>query len=143
MSIGTDWVEALHIIVVTMWMAGLFYLPRIMVYHAEVDVGTETDSVFRVMERRLLRYIMTPAMVVSIVLGLLLAIDTGHILSTWLHLKLLFVAALVSLHIFFWRCSVAFGRGCNRYSSTFFKFANEGVTIAFIAIVILAVTKPF
>lgn len=143
MDIGTDIVEALHIVAVTMWMVGLFYLPRLMVYHSAVETGSETDYIFRVMERRLLYYIMTPAMLVGITLGLILSLWTGHIVSTWLHLKILSVAILFLLHVFFWRCFAAFSEGRNQYSSTFFKFANEAVTLAFISAVFLAVLKPF
>ncbi|AHX11290.1 hypothetical protein NHE_0338 [Neorickettsia helminthoeca str. Oregon] len=95
------------------------------------------------MERRLFYYIMTPAMVASLSLGLILALATGHIVSLWLHLKFIFVGILVLLHIFFWRCLVAFREGRNHHPSGFFKLLNESVTISFIIIVILAVIKPF
>lgn len=142
-DIDHHWLEAFHIIAVTAWMVGLFYLPRLYVYHANAKVGSDVDQTFKIMEQKLLNYIMTPAMIVAASLGLLLALQTGHIYRPWLHVKLLFVLALVLIHVFLHFCRKSFEVGANRHSATFYKILNETVTLFFSIIVILAVLKPF
>jgi putative membrane protein len=141
--INHHWLEAFHIIAVTAWMVGLFYLPRLYAYHANATIGSEVDQTFKIMERKLLNYIMTPAMIIAIILGLILAMTTGHIHSAWLHLKLLFVFVLLFIHIFLHYCRKSFEFGKNKHSATYYKILNESVTIFFSLIVILAVVKPF
>lgn len=142
-KIDHHWLEAFHIIAVTAWMTGLFYLPRLYAYHANVKVGSELDLTFKIMEGKLLKYIMLPAMIVAMTLGLTLALQTGHIYAAWLHLKLLFVFILFLINMFLLYCHKAFCDGGNIYSSRFFKILNELITIIFMLIVILAVVKPF
>jgi len=102
------WVKSLHVISIIAWMAGLLYLPRLFVYHTGAAAGSETSETFKVMERRLLRAIMNPAMLSSLLFGALLLFDSGTDWSVgWLHVKLLCVAGLVWLHMLMagWRCS--------------------------------------
>ena len=145
MIFGIDhhWFEAFHVISVTAWMVGLFYLPRLFAYHSSLQVSSVTDKLFNTMQKKLLFYIMTPAMIFAVLLGLLLAFGTGHIYSGWLHLKLVFVLSLVLLHFFFWSCHNSFKSGANSRSATFYKIVNELVTVFFVAIVLLAYLKPF
>src|SRR5208283_4889773 len=97
------WLKALHIISVIAWMAGMLYLPRLFVYHAEASVGSETSATFKVMERRLLKAIINPAMVVAFLSGLYLAYVTGYWRSPWLHAKFTLVLILGALHGYFAR----------------------------------------
>ncbi len=139
------WIKALHIISVIAWMAGLLYLPRLFVYHCQVKPGSEASETFKVMERRLYRAIMNPAMVASLVFGGLLMINLGADgrQEAWLQLKLLAVAGLLALHIAMgsWRRAFALDR--NRKTEKFFRLMNEAPTLLMIVIVILAVVKPF
>lgn len=139
------WIKALHIISVIAWMAGLLYMPRLFVYHCGAEPGSEASETFKVMERRLYRAIMNPAMVATLVFGglLLMNQDTGGGLETWLQLKLLAVAGLLALHVAMEIWRRAFARDRNRKSARFFRLMNEAPTLLMIAIVILAVVKPF
>lgn len=138
------WIKALHIIAVIAWMAGMLYLPRLFVYHAGVAAGSESSEMLKVMERRLLRAIMNPAMIVVFLLGGLLVSVPGVVdwSSWWIYAKLALVAALAALHGFFalWRKDFAEDR--NRRPARFFRIANEIPTVLMIAIVILVVIKP-
>lgn len=138
------WIKALHVIAVISWMAGLLYLPRLMVYHADVEVGSQRDGTFKVMERRLLKAIMTPAAVVAVLSGGYLVSAGGYSVSDlWLLLKLLCVAGLVFCHIVLWRHVVAFGRGLRLKSSRYYRVLNEVPTALMIVIVVCVVVKPF
>lgn len=137
------WVKALHVIAIIAWMAGLLYLPRLFVYHADVKVGSAQDKLFQVMERRLLRYIMNPAMIISLVFGLVLIHIVGDSLGKWFHLKGVFLLGLFACHgmcAFYRRM---FSEGKNEKSVRFFRIFNEIPTVLMIAIVLLAVIKPF
>ena len=142
---GALWLKALHIMAFTAWMAGMFYLPRLLVYHAGAAKGSDTSETFKVMERRLLRYIATPAMIASWVLGLWLAfsgvVDWSQ--DGWFHAKLALVLALSAFHGFcaVWTRDFALDR--NTRSVRFFRIANEVPTILMIFIVILVVVRPF
>ena len=136
------WIKAFHLIAVIAWMAGMLYLPRLFVYHASAKPGSESSETFKIMEHRLLRYIMTPAMIVTWLLGLTLAFQ-GHWLGAgWFHAKLGLVLVMTILHGLFshWARDFAFDR--NPRSPKFYRIANEIPTILLIAIVILAVVKP-
>jgi protoporphyrinogen IX oxidase len=139
------YIKAFHIIAIIAWMAGLLYLPRLFVYHAMSKPGSEQSETFKVMERRLLRYIATPAMVASWVLGLMLAfsgvIDWSR--DGWFHAKLILVLALSAYHglLAVWTKDFALDR--NTRSARFYRIANEIPTILMILIVILAVVRPF
>ena len=133
----------LHIVSFTSWMAGMFYLPRLFAYHAAVAPGSEMDGQFQTMERRLLRVIINPAMVATIGFGIWLVVLTGYGMAGWLHVKLVMVLAMTGLHGFFCVARKKLARGENTRSPGFYKIINELVTVIFIAIVVLAVFKPF
>ncbi len=138
-----EWIKALHIIAVIAWMAGMLYLPRLLVYHCEAEIGSKQSETFKVMERRLLKVIMTPAMIVTWLAGLYLA-WSGHLFSApWLHGKLLLVVLLSGAHGFFSRCVKYFAADRNQRSQRFYRFINEVPTLLMIGIVILVVVKPF
>jgi protoporphyrinogen IX oxidase len=142
------WIKAFHIVAVIAWMAGMLYLPRLFVYHCAAEKGSVQSETFKVMERRLLRAIINPAMIATWVLGLTLAFmgpDSryGWFMSGWLQAKLALVLALSALHGFFARWVKAFAADSNRHSQKFYRIINEIPTILMIAIVILAVVKPF
>ncbi len=139
-------VKALHIISFTAWMAGMFYLPRLMAYHAAVAPGGPEAAQFKVMERRLLKAIMNPAMVATWVFGIWLVVITGYGApgsGGWIHLKIVLVLALSGLHGFFAGCVRKFAANANRRSGRFYKIINEVVTILFVLIVLLVVLKSF
>jgi putative membrane protein len=137
------WVKAFHIIAVIAWMAGMLYLPRLFVYHAAAAVGSPQAETFKVMERRLLRYIMTPALVAAWLLGIWLALD-GHFLGAgWFHGKLALVLAMTALHGLFARWTGCFERDRNPHSQKFYRIINEVVTVLLVLIVILVTVKPF
>ena len=139
------WFKAIHIIAVMSWMAGLLYLPRLFVYHVEVELNSTEDRRFQIMERRLLRAIMNPAMVVSYIFGILLILTPGIVdwSSAWIWLKILAILVLTGCHHAMgkWRKDLA--EGTNQKSQRYFKVANEVPTISMIIIVIMVVVKPF
>jgi putative membrane protein len=137
------WLKALHIIAVISWMAGMLYLPRLFVYHAMTKPGSEQSETFKVMERRLLKYIMLPAMIVSWLTGLALVLEGSWIGAGWFHAKLAVVIALSLMHglLSHWTTEFAFDR--NRHPQKFFRIVNEIPTVLMIAIVLLATVKPF
>jgi len=137
------WVKAFHIIAVMSWMAGMLYLPRLFVYHTTSEPGSTQSETFKVMERRLLRAIINPAMVASWVLGLWLAWDGSWFGAGWLNAKLALVVALSAIHGFYARCVREFATDRNRHSQQFYRVLNEIPTILMIGIVILAVVRPF
>jgi protoporphyrinogen IX oxidase len=137
------WIKALHVIAVIAWMAGMLYLPRLFVYHCEAEPGSRQSETFKVMERRLLRAIINPAMVAAWVLGLWLAWNAGLFALGWLHAKLFLVILMSGVHGLF-ACYVRdFASDRNRHSQKFYRIINEVPTILMIGIVILAVVKPF
>ncbi len=136
------WLKALHLIAVIAWMAGLLYLPRLFVYHCDTAVGSPQDETFKVMERRLLRAIMNPAMAAAWILGLLLA-SVQDWSQGWLHAKLALVVALTWVHHVFARWRKEFAAGGDRRSARVYRLANEVPTVIMIAIVILVIVKPF
>jgi len=136
------WLKALHIIAMVAWMAGMLYLPRLFVYHCEVEPGSKLSETFKVMERRLLRFIINPAMIATWVLGLWLVWEGGWFRSGWFHAKLAFVLALSGVHGLFARWVKDFAADRNRRSQDFYRIANEIPTVLMIVIVILAVVKP-
>jgi putative membrane protein len=139
------WIKALHIISVVAWMAGLFYLPRLFVYHAEAAVGSALSETFKVMERRLLRGIMNPAMVATYVFGILLALTPGTVDwdAGWIYGKLAAVLALTVIHHLLGRWRKAFAADRDRHSARFYRIVNEIPTVLLIVIVLLVVAKPF
>ncbi len=137
------WLKALHIIAVIAWMAGMLYLPRLFVYHAEAPIPSPTSETFKVMERRLLKAIINPSMVVVFVTGPVLAYFGGYWTAPWLQIKFVLALGLGGLHGYFARYVKIFARNENRRSSRFFRVLNEVPTVLMILIVILAVVKPF
>jgi putative membrane protein len=139
------WIKALHIISVVAWMAGLLYLPRLFVYHAGVAPGSEASETFKVMERRLLRAIMDPAMGATYLFGILLALTPGIVDwgSRWIEAKLLLVAALTAIHHALSRWQRDFAADRNRRPARFYRIVNEVPTLLLILIVVLVVVKPF
>ena len=137
------WVKAFHIIAVIAWMAGMLYLPRLFVYHAESEEGSEQSETFKVMEQRLLKYIMGPAMGVTWILGIVLLIQGQFIGAGWFHAKITLVLVMTILHGLFshWGRDFLFDR--NRRSAKFYRIANEIPTLLLIAIVIFVTVKPF
>ncbi len=137
------WAKAIHVIAVIAWMAGMLYLPRLFVYHADTPVGSPQSETFKVMERRLLRAIINPAMVATWALGLWLAWNAGFFSDGWLHAKLALVIVLSAIHGFFSSCVRAFAEDRNTRPQRFYRIVNEVPTLLMILIVILVVVKPF
>ena len=143
-----QWIKAFHIIAVIAWMAGMFYLPRLFVYHCAAENGSVQSETFKVMERRLLRVIINPAMIATILLGLWLGwlgpnSRYGWFAAGWLQAKIVLVVALLALHGMLARWVKDFAADRNPHSEKFYRIINEVPTILVIAIVILAVVKPF
>ena len=137
------WVKSLHIIFMVTWFAGLFYLPRLFVYHCEAEIGSKQSATFKVMERRLLRAIINPAMIVTWLAGIYLAWAGHWYVSGWLQVKFLLVLVMSAVHGFFVRWVKAFAADRNSYSQKFYRIINEVPTVLMIGIVILVVVKPF
>lgn len=137
------WLKALHIIAVISWMAGLLYLPRLFVYHTDAAVGSELSETLKVMERRLYRIIMSPAMMLTWLLGLYLAWSVYGFSGGWLHGKLMLVLVLTGVHVFFGRAVRAFAQDRNRRTGRQWRIWNEAPALLMIFIVLLVVVKPF
>jgi putative membrane protein len=137
------WLKALHVIAAISWMAGMLYLPRLFVYHCDAEPGSRQSETFKVMERRLLRAIINPAMVATWVLGLWLAWDAGLFPARWLQAKLFLVLAMSAVHGLLVRYVRDFAFDRNRRSQKFFRVLNEVPTVLMIAIVVLVIVKPF
>lgn len=135
--------KALHLIAVISWMAGMLYLPRLFVYHAGVTPGSEASEMLKIMERRLLRIIINPAMIVTFLLGLTLASEADAWTQGWFHAKLTLVLALTGLHHMLARHVKHFRDDKNTKTARYFRLLNEIPTILMIGIVFLAVLKPF
>ncbi|MCC7253094.1 MAG: protoporphyrinogen oxidase HemJ [Hyphomicrobium sp.] len=137
------WLKAGHVIAVISWMAGMLYLPRLFIYHCGAAPGSETSETFKVMEQRLLRVIINPAMVVTWALGLWLAWRGGHFSAGWLHAKLALVLALSGVHGFFSAAVRRFAEDRNTLTARQWRIWNEVPTVLMIGIVLLVVVKPF
>ncbi len=136
--------KSLHLIAIISWMAGLLYLPRIFVYHVENKQDENTSNTFKIMEKKLYYYIMTPAMVLSWLFGLLLVFNIGldYLVFKWLQIKLILVIILTFYHFFLGLCLKKFSINTNTYSSKFYRIFNEVPTILLILIVFIVVFKP-
>ena len=137
-----EWIKALHVIAVIAWMAGMLYLPRLFVYHCEAERGSRQSETFKLMERRLLRLIINPAMVVAWVTGLWMAYEAAFFRSGWLHGKLLLVILLSGAHGMFAGAVRKFAEDRNTRSQKFYRIVNEVPTVLMIGIVILVIVKP-
>ncbi|MFN3833701.1 MAG: protoporphyrinogen oxidase HemJ [Allorhizobium sp.] len=137
------WIKALHVIAIISWMAGMLYLPRLFIYHSDCEPTSDQARTFAVMEVRLMRVIMTPAMIVSWVLGLYLAWQVFGFQGGWLHAKIAAVFALSGVHGYFAKAVRSFGRGEYIRTPRYWRMMNEAPTLLMIMIVVLAVVKPF
>ena len=137
------WVKALHVISIIAWMAGLFYLPRLFVYHSIQKSGSDTSKTLKVMERKLLKAIMNPAMIASWVFGLYIAAKIGAFSEPWFHVKLLMVVFLTVFHIMLGKWRKDFEADRNEKSEGFYRWVNEVPTVLMIIIVIMVIVKPF
>jgi putative membrane protein len=137
------WIKAFHIIAVIAWMAGMLYLPRLFVYHAAAKPGSEQSETFKVMERRLLKAIMMPAMIATWLLGIALLVEGQFLGATWFHIKITLVLAMTILHGLFSHWAHDFALDRNTRSPKFYRIANEIPTALLIVIVIMATVKPF
>jgi putative membrane protein len=140
------WLKALHIIAVISWMAGMLYLPRLFVYHCDAESGSKQSETFKVMERRLLKAIINPAMIATWLLGLWLIWLMGKdafLQAGWLQAKLALVIAMSALHGFLVRWIKDFAADRNRHTGRFYRIVNEIPTVLMIFIVLLATVKPF
>lgn len=139
-----DWVKALHVISVIAWMAGLLYLPRLFVYHTQAPAGSIQSDTFKIMERRLLKAIMNPAMIATFLFGIWMIVLNPALLSQgWLHAKLLLVLGMAGAHGAMGRWRKEFEADRNERPQRFFRIANEVPTVLMIVIVILVIVRPF
>jgi protoporphyrinogen IX oxidase len=137
------WLKAIHIMAFAAWMAGMWYLPRLLIYHRGTTAGSEASETFKVMERRLLKAIATPAMVVTIVLGLVLATMVGLWTAGWMHAKLSLALVLAAVHGLLAADVKRFARDERPRSAVAYRVINEVPTVLFVLIVLLAVFRPF
>ena len=139
------WIKALHVISIISWMAGMLYLPRLYVYHATADKGSELSETLKIMERRLLRIIINPAMILSWIFGLAMIAANPSMMAAgkWLHVKLGCVILLQIFHAFLSRWRKAFLKDENTHPAAFFRKINEIPTVLMIIIVIMVIVKPF
>ncbi|WP_295813855.1 protoporphyrinogen oxidase HemJ [uncultured Nitratireductor sp.] len=137
------WAKAIHVIAVISWMAGMLYLPRLFVYHADAEPGSEKAETFKVMEQRLLRLIINPAMMVTWVFGLWLAWDGFGFSGGWLHAKIALVIAMSGMHGYFSAAVRRFAADENTKPARHWRIMNEVPTLLMIVIVVLVIVKPF
>lgn len=137
------WVKALHIISIISWMAGLLYLPRLFVYHTQAGVGSELSETLKIMERRLLRAIMNPAMIASWIFGLIMVLELEAWDQGWLHAKLTGVVLMTGMHMVMASWRRDFAEDENTRSHKYYRVANEVPTVLMIAVVIFVVVEPF
>lgn len=138
-----DWVKAFHVISVIAWMAGMLYLPRLFVYHCEAEIGSKQSETFKVMERKLLKAIINPAMILTWVLGLWLVWYAGWHKAGWFQAKFVLVLVLSGIHGMLTRYWRDFAHDRNTKSQKFFRIINEVPAILMVGIVILVIVKPF
>lgn len=138
-----EWIKVLHVIAIISWMAGMLYLPRLMVYHCDAPKGSPQSETFKVMERRLLKAIMNPAMIVAWLAGLWLAWDGGWFTAGWFHVKLALVLAMSGFHGALSHWVKDFAADRNVRPARFYRFMNEVPTLLMIGIVIMVIVKPF
>lgn len=139
-----NWIKAFHIIAVMAWMAGMLYLPRLYVYHVTAEKGSELSETLKIMERKLLRLIINPAMILALILGgLMLWANSELFQQPWMHMKLTAIFLMGAVHGQYSRWRKAFERDENTHSTKFYRWWNEAPTILMIIIVIMAVAEPF
>jgi len=139
-----DWIKAFHVIAVMSWIAGMLYLPRLYVYHANADKGSELSETLKIMERKLLRMIINPAMIAAWIFGIsLITANPSMLKGGWLHVKLTCVILLQIFHALLSRWRKAFLRDENIHTSAFFRKVNEIPAVLIVVIVIMVIVKPF
>lgn len=138
------WIKAGHVIAVIAWMAGMLYLPRLYVYHADAEKGSDKSETFKVMERRLLRMIVNPAMIAAWLFGgTMIALNPALMHEGWLHVKLTCLLLMQLVHALYARWRKAFERDENTRSASFYRWWNEAPTVLLVVIVIMVVVRPF
>ena len=139
------WIKALHVISVIAWMAGLLYLPRLFVYHCDAEPGSVQSETFKVMERRLLRAIMNPAMILAFIFGgiMLATPGVGDWGSGWIWVKLVAIALLTVMHVKFGRWRKDFEADANTRTTRTYRLANEAPTVLMVIIVVMVIVRPF
>ena len=138
------WLKALHLIAVMAWMAGMLYLPRLFVYHVDAKKGSKQSEVFKIMEKRLLRLIINPAMIVSFIIGgIMLYADPALLQDGWMHVKLLLVFIMSGVHGMLAKNVRMFGKDENQKSAKYFRILNEVPTALMVVIVVLVIVRPF
>jgi len=137
------WLKAFHVIAAIAWMAALLYLPRLMVYHCDAQLGSKQSETFKIMERRLLRAIANPAMAATWILGLVLLIEGGFYKFVWMNAKFVLVICLSALHGLNAKWVKDFAADANKQPARFYRIMNEAPTVLMIGIVLLVVLKPF
>ena len=143
MGNGYLWLKAVHVLAIISWMVGLLYLPRLFVYHAEAGAGSLQAATFQIMERRLMKAIMLPAMIVVWITGITLMIQGGWLKAGWLHWKILLVLILSGFHGYLSVERKKLAAGASKRSSRHFRILNEVPTLLLIGIVVLVIVKPF
>lgn len=145
LSLNYEWLRALHLIAVMSWMAGMLYLPRLFVYHTQAEIGSKQSETFKIMERRLLKAIINPAMMAAWILGLLMLYANPGLIQGqgWMHVKLLFVLLMSAVHGIYAGDVKKFARDENQKSEKYYRIINEIPAVFMIVIVILAVIEPF
>ncbi|WP_420402940.1 protoporphyrinogen oxidase HemJ [Nisaea sp.] len=139
-----EWVKAFHVMSMVAWMAGMFYLPRLFVYHADAEPGSELSETLKIMERRLLRAIINPAMIATFVFGIWMLVLIPEFLSDgWFHVKLACLVLMTGFHGYMARWRREFAADANKRSARFYRIANEVPTVLLIIIVIMVIVKPF
>jgi protoporphyrinogen IX oxidase len=138
-----DWIKAMHVIAVIAWMAGMLYLPRLFVYHCEAPAGSPQSEMLKLMERRLLRFIVNPAMIATWIFGVTLAWVTGAYADLWFQIKFVLVILMSGLHGLFAATVKRFARDANTRPQRFYRIINEVPMLLVIGIVVLVIVKPF
>lgn len=139
-----EWLRALHIIAIISWMAGMLYLPRLYVYHADSEVGSEQSETFKIMERRLLKFIINPAMIAAFIFGLLMLYAVPALLQEgWMHVKLTAIFLMFGAHGVLAKHRKSFERDERKKSAKYYRILNEVPTVLMVIIVIAAVVQPF
>jgi putative membrane protein len=139
------WTKALHVIAMIAWMAGLLYLPRLFVYHCQVQPGSQASELLKIMERRLYKFIMTPAMIATFLFGITLALTPGLVdwHAGWFYIKLVAVILMAGVHGMMSRWRKDFLADANRHPQRFFRIMNEVPTVLMLVAVIMVVVQPF
>jgi putative membrane protein len=143
LGVGFLWVKALHVIAVISWMAGMLYLPRLYVYHVDAPAGSQQSETFKIMERRLLRLIINPAMMIAWLAGLAMAAHLDLWQEGWFHGKLMLLFVMQLLHTGYARWRRHFATDTNRHTARFYRYMNEAPMVVMMGIVILVIVQPF